>query len=416
MAGDTNRTGLGSPALIIALLAALGIGPSLIARKSSSPATRGAPSSMPIAESSDAGSDAPDHSAAALLENFLDTRPGEISAEKPWSRSDRPSVSQGRPLTGSRAAYAIEFLIATLPEPGSPPLRSQFDADLDAISFALGRAGYALASFDLPWIDDALENSKAAKPEESENTSSESRSAPKDAAGKARRSQTAPGVMLFHHEKKDGDDSDSARLLALLIVGESPTRGVNESALRDALDQVAWLSGWKPGLPPPPPHLRREVANAEKSGDQIRIIGPSFSGSAVSMRNTLEEWATSFPAPPARIISGAATAIADELSLTRPPVEFSTLRVPDAAMLPIIRRRFLPHGEETPPIVILSENTTYGSSFATVGKNRRGMPSAGGFLKIPFPLHISDLRAASGKEDAATVPAAGQLGSHNLRL
>jgi hypothetical protein len=421
MAGETNRTGLGSPALIIALLAALGIGPSLIAQKSSSPAARGVPSNPRIVESAGAANgdrdDAPEHSAAALLENFLSTSLGDLHPEKPWSRGDHPSVSQARPLTGSRNAYAIEFLIATLPEPGSPPLRSQFDADLDAISFALGRAGYALASFDLPWIDDAQENSKAAESEhESVSAGGDSRSSPKAAAGRARRSQGAPGVMLFHHEMKDGDDSDISRLLALLIVGESPTRGVNQAALRDALDQVAWLSGWKPGRPAAPLHLRTEAVIGREAVGSIRIIGPSFSGSAVSIRNTLEEWATSFPAPPVRIISGAATAIGDELSLSRPPVEFSTLRVPDAAMLPIIRRRFLPRGEETPPIVILSENTTYGSSFATVGRNRRGMPSAGGFLKIPFPLHISDLRAASGKQGAATVPAAGQLSSHNLRL
>jgi len=242
-------------------------------------------------------------------------------------------------------AYAIEFLIATLPEPGSPPLRGQFDADLDAISFALGRAGYALASFDLPWIDDAQENSKAAESDDdSGSAKAASRSAPKAAAGKAHRSQIAPGVMLFHHEKKDGDDNDHSRLLALLIVGESPTRGVNQAALRDALDQVAWLSGWKHGSPPAPSHLRTATSIRQSRAAQSELSGPAF-GIAVSLRNTLEEWATSLPEwPQVRIISGAATAIGDELSLTKPPVAFSTLRVPDAAMLPIIRRRFLPLG------------------------------------------------------------------------
>ena len=191
-----NRSGLGSPALIIALLAALGIGPSLIAQKSSSPPSR-EPSSnplivKPVATATAEIDDAPAHSAAALLENFLDTNPAETSTEKPWSRGDRPSTNSARPLTGSRVAYAIEFLIATLPEPGSPPLRGQFDADLDAISFALGRTGYALASFDLPWIDDAQENSKTAESDHNSGTSkADSRSSEQADVSKAHRSQGA---------------------------------------------------------------------------------------------------------------------------------------------------------------------------------------------------------------------------------
>ncbi|HVN88474.1 MAG TPA: hypothetical protein VMT61_01535 [Candidatus Binataceae bacterium] len=407
MGADSSRSGLGAPALIIVVLAALGLGPSLFGPKAPTPnqsSTETATPAVAPPNNVSASEEVPGHSAAALLENFFDTNTTQVN-DRPWSRGDHPSTGEARVLTGSRAHFQIDFLVASLPEPGSPPLRSQFDADLDAISFAVGRDGYSLANFDLPWIDDA-----------SKSGPSSSDSA---LAGKGSRSRTEPGVMLFYREAKE--PQDFSRLLVMMIVGESPTRGVNPTALRDALDQIAWLSGWKPGKPSAPAYLSAMVQSAVSGARQVRVIGPSFSGSAISIRNVLEEWSTSFASnpPQARIVSGAATAIADELTSTNPPVDFVTLRVPDKAAIPILRSHFLPHGITNPPVVLLTENTTYGASFAQAGRSKsaHGGSFAGGFLKIPFPLHISDLRTASGKQSvSASSDATQQLIGRNLPL
>jgi hypothetical protein len=69
--------------------------------------------------------------AAALLDDFFDNKGNQ------WPADD------------VRNNYKIAFLIATLPEPASPPLRYEFDAFLDAIQLAMGRDRYVLDSFDL---------------------------------------------------------------------------------------------------------------------------------------------------------------------------------------------------------------------------------------------------------------------------
>ena len=119
--------------------------------------------------------------------------------------------------------------------------------------------------------------------------------------------------MLFVRPKDA--KTQSTDLLLIFIVGDTPTRGVNKAALRDALDQIAWLRGLRSGTPPR--YLGRISRYGKTSGTpEFKIVGPAFSGSAESLRNTLAEWESSFEEPgprvPVHIVSGAATAISNE--------------------------------------------------------------------------------------------------------
>ncbi len=387
-----------------------------------------------------------------MLENFLDTNPEEVNSDEPWSSDDQPTSAPRKALTDERGHYPVSFLIATLPESGPPPLRSVFDTDLGAISLALGRARYALASFDLPWLDDAESDAQDFRLGQTIDltllglTTPIVTITPED----EHRAEHEPGVMLFHREKPDDPKKDDqASLLVLFLVGESPTRGVNQTALRDALDQIAWLSGKKPGNPLAPPHLVALTGKGE-APDEIKIIGPSFSGSAVSLRDTLEEWGSSLtlPAndcpphkkgtsnhhkkrkspsspcpckkigdswkPTVNIISGSATAIGHhELKLAPGELEvkYSSLRVSDATMLQSIARRFRRHHHGR-QIVMLAENTSYG----TAGMRAVDEATRRGFLTIRFPLHISDLRTAFSNGAAGSSALESPIAAHNLPL
>jgi hypothetical protein len=310
------------------MLAALGIGPQLGRSRSDNPAAQSAAARERAPEKE---KEIYEHSAANLLEEFFDTDPDQIPEGKPWSAGDHPSVCPQAdcradrkiwPQDDPRRKYKVDFLIATLPEPASPPLRHEFDTQLDAIETAAGRAGYNLATFDLPWLDETRDRSGEFRfgrtidiaPDDSEKENGDQKPrltfkhSKKRETGSERASDAMPfrgltlkpnrddetrsdrdaGVMLFSGADK--------HLLVVFIVGETPMRGVNKTVLRDALDQVAWIAGWKPGKPTNTSRRYLQDAASEFSrSHEVKIIGPAFSGSAVSIRNALDEWSYSIP-------------------------------------------------------------------------------------------------------------------------
>ena len=90
--------------------------------------------------------------------------------------------------------------------------------------------------------------------------------------------EVRPGVVLFRSSK-----SSDHRLHLLYLIHELPTRGIYKEALSTALEERRLLLG--PGKLP----LR-----AERAGP-IRIIGPNFSGSALSLQLALKSWLARHP-------------------------------------------------------------------------------------------------------------------------
>ena len=422
MASDNNRSGFRGPAWIIALLAALGIGPALTSQRSqTTPAVTSSPDIHRSFAKSPASDEVPEHSAAEMLENFFDANPRQLNRDKPWSRENESAVGSD---------YTVDFLVASLPEPDLAALSSQFDTDLDALSKALFQQGYTLASFDLPWIREAKSDPHQFALGQTIDVTAPGADKPLwELAPPERRSEHDPGLMLFEQE-------GPRKLLVVFIVGESPTRGVNKIALRDALNQIVWLEGRlsaeqraaRPRLDPietrhhkhrqqhKPPSIHSSLPLQTRLGDPyaIRIVGPSFSGSAVSVRNTVLEWCRSTPDCLARkwkvlAMSGSATSIRDDdLDPSGGPrlVKYQSMQIRDEQKELEIRKTLLPSGYG-PPIVIVGEETTFGAGAAAFGPE---------VTYISFPLHISDLRTASSLNPPIATPLTSAVGIHNMPL
>ena len=212
------------------------------------------PVSSAAVEASAAASDVSRRDAAALLQEY-----GSI-----------PSANGTAATGGNLKAEAC--LIATLPDPvDAANLNYTYDRYLDAIQRAMEGAGYLLDRFDLPWLDPA---------------------GPPAAANAAEpRFRREPGRLLFRSRTRGDDPLPPAAFV--FIVGETPTAGIHKAAFVHAVQEFSAV-----------------CANGQS--EPIRILGPSFSGSATSLHALLR----AFPAREFVMVSGSATAI-ESAELTR---------------------------------------------------------------------------------------------------
>ena len=126
-----------------------------------------------------------------------------------------------------------------------------------------------------------------------------------------------------------GLDPDSLQLRLLYVVGELPTSGVHKRALAAALEERAAL-------------YRDTCAWRILAKHRLRIVGPTFSGSALSLRLTL--LARLRQADTVEIVSGSATDLSNlrTLSSTAGPVlRFSATVHPNEDMNEALKRRAL---------------------------------------------------------------------------
>ena len=149
--------------------------------------------------------------------------------------------------------YVVEPMIVTLPDPLDSPFGREFDLLLAATFQALERADLNRDLHCLPW--------NGAKIEEA-----------------SRDFTTFPGMILF---KSNAEGS----LVPLLLVGETPILGVHTQAMQEALriayDVIPRSEADASGQEPAP---------ETEQPSPIRILGPSFSGSAPSINLVLANW------------------------------------------------------------------------------------------------------------------------------
>jgi hypothetical protein len=197
----------------------------------------------------------------------------------------------------------LQFLVATVPEP-----RLGFDGTLEAMTRALESVGFLLDRHLLPW------QTTTDRPSPDAHCVSEQ-----------------PGVALFqraHHQERDDRStspptspptSPRRNLLLLYLVGESPISGVSKTALIRAVEDVQ--------------NLRRLLPPSRcLSCDEIRLVGPAFSGAVVSLKQVLDH----FPTLSFHILSGRATngAIRKQLEQQTPTrrVRYQATVIPDDAL------------------------------------------------------------------------------------
>ncbi|HET9532664.1 MAG TPA: hypothetical protein VFQ92_20085, partial [Blastocatellia bacterium] len=298
----------------------------------------------------------------------------------------------------------LDFIVATVPDPIDSQIGWHFDLQIGAIQRAIEWSGYVVDRYSLPWsclampVDAAKANSAHRLYEEN------------------------PGIVIFRSK-----DEKDARLLALFLVGETPTSGIHKLAFESAMRSIAkqWQQEEQPSA------RQGQAVPAIPPARKIRLLGPTFSGSVKSLKSIIDVWwkenASKQTAVEFRIISGSASNVANKAELEREVdkkrfVEFQATVIPDGVLLSKLVEYLDDLGVDHHKVAVLTEsNTGYGSALqheiAVEAGNRvsldateragqgpglgedhtTGECGARCWLSIPFPMHISKTRSAYEK-------------------
>jgi hypothetical protein len=315
---------------------------------------------------------------------------------------------------------SVGIIVVTLPDWVDSNLGWMADSWLDAIQGAAAQMHYSLSGFDLvdtepSPADIRPEGSVWPFPKVHEST---------------------PAALLFRH----GSNEPGPTLLLVLLVGESATSGVHPAAMATALDIA--LQWQRP--------FRREPGTGWWMDDSVRILGPTYSGSAPSFKTALEDAVARHHLPTRdrewfKLVTGSATSpdnertilgsslprIATFAATTRSdPEELTAVarylgrtsrgwqcghhvgllieantgwggqvlsRTPPAGLEPI------PGREDNCHICLDDPDSYFQSGRARANVRENPLPCA---TVAHFPLHISRLRAAAAQSSQATAAAA----------
>jgi hypothetical protein len=333
---------------IILLLAIFGLA-ALPAVRSRS----GAPRKEPSAQADPAArADAADEGEARLI-RIVGKSAGLVGNRSPASLADLR-----RQVIGAGDQHRLTVLVMTVPNPRRTRFGWYFDQAMDNLLAAAGDRGLLLDRSDIPWRREAS-------------------AAPGTPTPPALRHQ--PGLVVLRNDSHPAE----LRLVVVLLVGESPVEGVDREALASAL---AWAHELAPG--------------------ELRVLGPYFSGAALSLAQTLEQR----PDPEARvrIVSGSATSASLDQALALSGVTFSRTVLEDEQLWTFLCRAVGNRSKGPPRIALLSESgTSFGEQIA-----ERGQKVENGCTPTVFryPLHVAALRAEWEKENAQDAAS-----SHSLR-
>lgn len=281
-------------------------------------------------------------------------------------------------LTTKRVDLSI--VIATISDYYDSNGRWTADEILSTIQAAAGQASFALFDLYLPDWD----------------------TAPGGNRPRLRRDhEREPGALLFRKSDPKGGPS----LLLVMLVPETPTAGVHGAVFRTALRFARW---WAPGT--------------------IRVVGPSFSGSTLSMRLALEDLDRDTPEQiDVHIVSGMATSRLNAGVLQGPAqtdkrtleVTYKTTVHHDEDLLRVLHQQLVrinPAWFEGRKVALLVDDTSWGAGvFARAAlkeecEARKNPPAKVGSqlpcaILLSFPLHISRLVGSSaGDARTASTP------------
>ena len=310
--------------------------------------------------------------------------------------------------------YRVTTVIASISDPRDSRLGYDFDMATEAIQRAIESEGYTLDRFRFPWLDSgsppaagppaptpAVGTGPATNVSPSPPTATVPTSASPPAALRGLRHERQPGTILFRIDRPAPQPDRPASpqdLLLLLLVGETPTWGIQQEALKTSLN-IAWSLD-----------LARNAKETERE-PVIRILAPTFSGTADSLARVLRTWAADHPDHrDARIwvCSGAATAVdkpSFEQNALPAQATYSSTVIPDEILLGEMYRYLArPTGgsdPETPRLpegkiaLLVESGSGYGSAvgndYGTSGTTAQSKQ----IVSIPFPSQIAQVRSST---------------------
>jgi hypothetical protein len=299
-------------------------------------AVRALPAREPIAQPApgrERGNRDDEERTRAECENGLRTAFGEFLGMSKAERQDPTTYDR-------KVSESFRTLVVTIPDPIDSRLDSDFDETLTALSLAAAIRGYALDRFWLPWSVDRRDLEPDGSP------------------GHCHTRQ--PGVVLYRGAAQSalGD-----RHLALLLVGETPTTGIHRVAMARALEMV-------------------RAAGDEKA---VRVLGPSFSGTAPSLTRELGRFRDRDRRWKFTIVTGSATAIPREAGGESATLQIRSAVHDDQEMWEVLdgylKELGICHDEVA---VLMESDTAYGASIT---------PKYYAGTLLRFPTQISRIRS-----------------------
>ncbi len=175
------------------------------------------------------------------------------------------------PSAGPGVEPKIIAIIATVPDPVQTHMALRFDRTIDALIDAAEDNNYVSSYYWLPW------QQTQSTPVDHTDTANANRST----------EVREPGLIIFKpvNAGRSPTDDDFRSSLYLFLVGETPTSGINGYQMERAFRYEDDLRNMKVDF----------SASTKNVPNQLAIIGPSYSGSAASLRRASEFELSSFP-------------------------------------------------------------------------------------------------------------------------
>jgi hypothetical protein len=209
---------------------------------------------------------------------------GGLTAKREHAECNDSNNKWGLPFSkNDRSDLKITAVIATLPDPIHTSMPFSFDRTIDVLMEAAADNEYVSNYYWLPW---GRESAKA-KGNEAPHTN------------KRGQQEIEPGLIIFKPVDKEGKDFHSA--LYLFLVGESPSSGIDgyqmerafkyEKELRESGAAISTSTKADPEVTrwnQPTSAESCDSATRKPASKDITMIGPTFSGSAASLRRAID--------------------------------------------------------------------------------------------------------------------------------
>lgn len=303
--------------------------------------------------------------------------------------------------------WDVQFVVATVPDPVDSTSGHRFDSVVDAIRRAVESFRFVYVDSYYPWLRPSGRKVGAPRPPGITDVTVQG-SPPKltitpREAGTVRDYEKQPGMLLFRSWAKA--EQNNGQLLVVLLVGETATGGIHQTALKTGLNFVRYY-----------------FDNRLLDNDyDLHLLGPFFSGSQGSLARALVDWQGTVP-PPKRpktfhVYSGSATALDRKgfLDAWASPdsIDLRATVIPESIIFKelLLHLNLADYDDKTSrlrsrqKVALLHEsNTGFGDVFKhqlTVGKiGDHGDASTSarkGVVFFPFPMHVSQVRSGYGK-------------------
>jgi hypothetical protein len=323
------------------------------------------------------------HAAAAVLGTWLLTdeaaaKEGAAAAKMLRDEYDDWKLLQGlakraqhKSDDSAAPGYDVDFMVASIPDYVDSSSGWVADQELAALQSAMAEQDFV---FDRVRLIDWSRSQVAAS----------------SVVASSFLHEQQPGAIIF---RKVGHDERTVHVQVALVVLETPTAGVHQLALRNSL----WfLRAWDA---------------CTKRTPLLRVLGPSFSGSTLSLAAVIGEAPFKAAFAPRIVITGSATAGENPGIMQR----FSNGAIFGATVQPtaVLQERMARFLESVNPewkdgnrvALLVESNTVFGRDVS--GRAGDDQTPSGPFKNakvFQFPLHVAQLRSdASALEQPAAV-------------